>query len=127
MHWSCKYLNLSYRDYDCSELVEFVLKKERDIHFSFPRPGKNSAKRALAIFRNYKKFVHPEPVDVPQDFDAVIMSGAKRFNHIGLYFKNKGREYCLHSSAKWGMVVCHETHRLKTYGLKIEGYYRWQE
>lgn len=127
MHWSCKYLGLSYKDYDCAELVEYVLLKEFGIERHFPRPSRNAAERYKTIRLSMSDFLSDEPTDRPSDGDCILMSGAQRFNHVGVYLKYRGIEYCLHSSARFGSVVRHKLSQLPMLQLNVEGVYTWQK
>ena len=127
MHWSCKYLGLSYKDYDCAELVEYVLKREFGIEKYFPRPSRNAAERYKTIRQSMSDFLNPVPTDNPTDGDCVLMSGSHKFNHIGVYLKHGGVKYCLHSSARFGSVVRHKLTQLPMMQLNIEGIYTWQK
>lgn len=127
MHWSCKYLGLPYREYDCAEIVEYVLKKEFGIERRFPRPSRNAEERYKTIRMSMSDFLDPEPTDTPRDGDCILMSGSHKFNHVGMYLKYSGVEYCLHSSARFGSVVRHKIRQLPMLQLQVEGIYTWQK
>lgn len=126
MHWSCKYLGLSYKEYDCAELVELVLRKEFGIDRSFPRPSRNAAERFKTIRESMSTFLNEEPTQDPREGDCIIMSGSHKFNHVGVLVIHKGIKYCLHSSARFGSVVRHQIRQLPMMQLNVEGYYTWQ-
>ena len=69
-----------------------------------------------------------DPVEQPQDGDAVLMreAGTSHAGHIGTYFFINFTPYVLHTSHALGGSLLHRLQDLKGYGLTVQGYYRWK-
>ena len=69
-----------------------------------------------------------DPVERPQDGDAVLMreAGTSHAGHIGTYFFINFTPYVLHTSHALGGSLLHRLQDLKGYGLTVQGCYRWK-
>lgn len=127
MNWSCKYIGLSYDDYNCAEFVKLVLKKELkiDLMFPFDMPVRID-KQSDEIKKQLKYYVDDTPIEKPVDFDMVVMSARKRFCHIGLFVRINGQAYVLHLIGTLALSSLHRIVDLNRIGVKLEGFYKWK-
>lgn len=69
-----------------------------------------------------------DPVEQPQDGDAVLMrdAGMAVAGHIGTWFFLNYAPHVLHTSHALGASVLHRVQDLPGLGLTVEGYFRWK-
>ncbi|WP_313569383.1 hypothetical protein [Comamonas terrigena] len=118
------------RRMDCADLAmqvqQQVFGREVLLPGRRPRPL-DSAAQAREIAAMSAQLA--DPVQYPQDGDAVLMRevGATHAGHIGTYFFLNYTPYVLHVAA-WmqGGSTLHRLQELSGLGLTVEGYYRWK-
>lgn len=127
MHWSDKYIGLSYDNYNCAELVALVMRKEfsMDVVYNFEMPD-NVFGMSREIKRQLDKYLC-EPSDKPIEGGCVLMSGTKSLCHIGVCTKIRNTWYVLHCMKSAKQCIRQKMNSLATVGLRSEGVYRWQK
>lgn len=133
MHWSAGYIGREYLPgaFDCADLVEAVAREQfgRQVTLPKDRPGdQRSAGYQALLTEHAPRFVERLDLDAagtPAEGDVVIMIGAGRVNHVGIAAIVAGEGYVLHNFIKAHQVVLHRIRDLASFGLTIEGFYRW--
>lgn len=127
MHWSRKYISIPHDKMNCAELVEHVLKDKFSLDFKFPQSQGSLFMESHQIKKEMFNFVDPVPTTSPLEGDLVLMSGTRRLCHVGLYVEIKNVKYVLHTQKSFGCACLHKIADLSTYGLYLEGFYKWQK
>ena len=129
MHWSDKYVGLSYHKFNCAELVQLVLRKEfkKEIHYNFDMPEEGNVFGMSKEIQKQSKVFFDKKIEYPQEGCAVLMHGKRRLCHIGIATKIKHSWYILHSINTAKKCIRQRINSVNSYGLEIEGYYTWQE
>lgn len=125
MHWSSKYLQIKYKDMNCSQFSEFVLRDHFKRDFKFPQSKGSIFNQSKQIRDNIPKFA--DRTDKPQDGDLVLMHGLRRMCHVGIYVNIKGIEYVLHCESRLKSAALHRFNDLFQFGFSVEGVYSWRE
>ena len=127
-HWTDNYIGRPYAldTADCARLYYDVSREVfgrgvpavGDIERAASRLGR-TAQMADAVA------LYGDPVDSPQDGDAVLMWCLGRPSHIGVYCL-LGEPHVLHAMENAGHVCLHAIRNLTRLNLRVEGYYRWK-
>lgn len=125
-----RFLGIPYcpRRMDCADLAMLVQRElfGRAVTLPGRRPRPlDAAAQAREIAAMSAQLA--DPVEKPQDGDAVLMreAGTKHAGHIGTYFFLNYTPYVLHTSHALGGSVLHRLQDLSGFGLAVDGYYRW--
>jgi cell wall-associated NlpC family hydrolase len=126
-HWSDPYLGAPYSpgEGDC---VGFALRATLEVfgrEISIARPEGEPDYRALARAVEQGRNELAAPTDAPVEGDIVLMRGRGYINHVGLYALLAGEPWVVHSFIRCGAVARHRIRQLSSYGLAVEGYYKW--
>lgn len=127
MHWSCKFLSIPYSELNCAEFVEFVLRKEFKINFTFPQNRGSVFSQSAEIKKQIYNFTYPEKTKLPEEGDLVLMNGIRKMCHVGILVKKKDSLFVLHSQKNLGCACLHKLKDISNYGLSIEGIYKWRK
>lgn len=123
MHWSTKYLMIQFREMNCTEFIEHVLRDHFQREYSFPQSRGSIFQQSLDIKEGLPQYC--EETDDPQDGDVVLMNGLRSLCHVGLYVKYKGVDYVFHCEKRIGRAVMHRFSEINGYGYSIAGVYKW--
>ena len=111
--------------FDCADLVIRVQREMfgRDVLVPGHRP--RGARGQLTL--GELSATYANPVDTPECGDLVLMAdfGHSKPSHAGVFFFLAHEPWVLHTNAKTGCSVLHRIREIGDYGLKVEGYYRW--
>ncbi len=125
-----RFIGIPYdlRRMDCADLAIRVQRElfGRTVHLAGKRPRPvREGEQAQAIHAMAGQLA--TPVAQPQDGDAVLMRdvGQALAGHIGTYFFINYAPMVLHTSHTLGASVLHRVQDLSGYGLRVEGFYRW--
>ncbi|SEL11876.1 hypothetical protein SAMN05216359_105263 [Roseateles sp. YR242] len=116
------------RSMDCADLFVLVQRelfgRAAELAGTRPRPRRQADQAAQLVAHTAAL---GRRVDAPQDGDAVLMldSGQSTPGHIGTYFFLAYEPWVLHTSHVIGASRMHRLHELPAYGLRVEGFYRW--
>jgi len=124
MHWASKYLSIPYKNMNCSKFVEHVLRDHFKRDYTFPQSEGSLFNQSIQIKENLPKFCYK--TNDPAEGDLVLMHGARRMCHVGVYLKIKDIEYVLHSESSMKCSALHKFKDLKFFGYSVEGVYTWQ-
>lgn len=128
MHWSETYIGKPYRlgDADCAALVcevreqqfdgtvpEFVLAMRENTRLKRVEQLETLSREAVTSTHN------------PKEGDVVLMFCRGRPSHVGVYCVVDNEKSVLHAMENAKMVVRHRIRDLEKFGLKVEGYYKW--
>lgn len=127
MHWSCKFLSIPYQELNCAEFVEFVLKKQFNIDFTFPQNRGSVFSQSDQLKKEFLNYVYPEKTNEPEEGDLVLMNGIRKMCHVGILVKKKNDFFVLHSQKNLGCACLHKLKDISNYGLTLEGIYKWQK
>lgn len=127
MNWTCKFLSIPYEQLNCAEFVEFVLRKQFNIDFTFPQNRGSIFSQSDDLKKNCFTFVYPEKTEAPEDGDLVLMSGIRKMCHVGILVKNKKELFVLHTQKNLGCACLHRLKDISDYGLSLEGIYKWRK
>ena len=105
-HWSSKYVGLPYEQADCAELCVKVQKEVFDRDIDLPVDRANGL-RGVSRQIDYLKADFAEPIDCPEEGDAVLMVGRGRLNHIGTICFINGQMWILHAMKNTGRHTLH--------------------
>lgn len=124
-HWAEQYVGISYQRFDCAALCVQVQQDiyGRDIDLPIERA---SGLRGISQQIGDLQADYADPVDMPEEGDAVLMIGRGHLNHIGTLVMIRGQAWVLHAMKNVGQTVLHRIHQLESIGLSVEGYYRWK-
>lgn len=125
MHWAEKYIGIKYERMNCAEFVEFVLRDHFGLHYEFPQSQGSLFAESRQIRENLEVFT--ERADIPRDGDLVLMNGARRTCHVGLYVKRGITEYVLHSEGRVKTSALHRMKDLINFGYTVAGIYTWRK
>lgn len=125
MHWSRPFLQIPYKDMNCSKFAEYVLNLHFKRNFSFPQSEGSIFNQSKQIRDNVPKFA--DRTETPKDGDLVLMHGLRRMCHVGIYVEIKGIAYVLHCESSMKCSALHRLDRLMTFGYSVEGIYTWRE
>lgn len=120
-------LPYSFRSMDCADLALKVQRElfGKEVHVPGGRPRPAGADQPRAIEAWTQQLAHR--VEVPQSGDLVLMldSGETKAGHAGTYFFLAHEPWVLHTSHALGESVMHRLSDLPSFGLRVEGFYRW--
>jgi len=125
MHWASKYLSVSYKDMNCSKFVEYVLRDHFGKDYKFPQSEGSLFNQSVQIKENLPKLC--DKTENPSDGDLVLMHGARRMCHVGLFLKIRGVDYVLHCESSMRCSALHKFSDLISFGFSVEGVYTWQK
>lgn len=127
LHWSCKYLNLKWTDYDCGHICKLILKKEKniDLVFDFEVPKDN--KGLSDLVKNQIPFFLADKQDKPAEYGACIMSSDTEFCHVGITTKIGSIWHIIHTVKYLDKCIRTPLYDLSLYGLRAKGFYQWQK
>lgn len=126
-----RYIGIPYsaRHMDCADLAILVQRElfGRDVALPGKRPRPLAGADQAACIASHSAQL-ADPVQTPQDGDAVLMrdAGAAQAGHLGTYFFVNYTPCVLHTSHALGASVLHRVQDLPGYGLRVEGFYRWK-
>lgn len=128
MHWSETYIGKPYRlgDADCAALVCEVREQQFDgtvPEFVLAMRENTRLKRVEQLETLSLEAV--TSTDNPKEGDVVLMLCRGRPSHVGVYCVVDNEKSVLHAMENAKMVVRHRIRDLEKFGLKVEGYYKW--
>lgn len=128
MHWSENYIGKPYilGDADCAALVCEVREQQFDgtvPEFVLAMRENTRLKRVEQLESLAREAV--KPTNNPDEGDVVLMLCRGRPSHVGVFCVVDGEPSVLHAMENAKMVVRHKTRDLEKFGLKVEGYYKW--
>lgn len=128
MHWSETYIGKPYRlgDADCAALVCEVREQQFDgtvPEFVLAMRENTRLKRVEQLETLSREAV--TSTDNPKEGDVVLMLCRGRPSHVGVYCVVDNEQSVLHAMENAKMVVRHRIRDLVKFGLKVEGYYKW--
>lgn len=128
MHWSETYIGKPYRlgDADCAALVCEVREQQFDgtvPEFVLAMRENTRLKRVEQLEALAREAV--TTTDNPVEGDVVLMICRGRPSHVGVYCVVDNEKSVLHAMENAKMVVRHRIRDLEKFGLKVEGYYKW--
>lgn len=119
-----KYLMMPFKDYGCSEFVEYVLNDNFKCNFNFPKPKYKYDEDAKRIIKyandNFKK------TNNPQEGDIVLMNGKYQACHVGVLIIKKGVKYVLHSEKSLGVSCLHRLSEIYKFNYFLNGFFSWR-
>jgi len=122
-HWSEKYLQIAYKNMNCSKFVEHVLRDRFGIEYSFPQSEGSLFNQSQQIRDAMPSFC--ERTDAPKDGDMVLMHGKRLMCHVGIYVRIGYKAYVLHTESSLATAALHPINELKNFGYQVEGFYKW--
>lgn len=124
--WSTQFLNIPYDDMDCVELTFLIQNAvfNRKFEIEDRMPG-NIFYYASFLKRHIDDFLSHKTQDY-QDGDCILMKNRGRLSHVGTLHIFKEKRYVVHTMDSFYFSCIHDFDRLKTYGLEIEGVYKWK-
>lgn len=122
-HWTDKYLKITYKNMDCSQFVEHVLRDHFKIDYKFPQAKGNVFEQSNLIKKSIPSFA--EKTETPVDGCLVLMNGTRMLCHVGLYVKIGNEDYVFHTESTMKSAALHRVKDLTGYGYSLEGFYRW--
>ncbi|HQK38758.1 MAG TPA: hypothetical protein PLO52_01425 [Flavobacterium alvei] len=124
--WSTDFLDIAYDTMDCVELTFFIQRAifNRKFEIESREPG-NIFYYAQFLKRHINEFLIGK-TDQPQDGDCVLIKNRGRLSHVGTLHIFKGKKYILHTMDCFNFSCLHDFDRLKSYGLEVEGIYKWK-
>lgn len=125
MHWTRNFLQIPYRDMNCSKFSEHVLRKQFNRDYKFPQSEGSIFNQSKQIRDNLPKFA--DKTENPKDGDLVLMHGLRRMCHVGIYVNIGGVGYVLHCESSMKCSALHRLDRLMIFGYSVEGFYTWRE
>ena len=123
MHWCRKYLQIKYDQMNCSKFVEHVLRDHFKKDFQFPQSQGTLFNQSVQIKESLPQFC-VETLE-PKDGDLVLMHGARRMCHVGMFIKIGRKKFVLHTESRLKCAALHEINYLAKYGYSVGGYYAW--
>lgn len=128
MHWSETYIGKPYKlgSADCGTLVCEVREQQFNKtvpEFVFAMRENTRLKRVEQLEFLAREAV--TPTDKPDEGDVVLMLCRGRPSHVGVYCVVDNDQSVLHAMENAKMVVRHRIRDLEKFGLKVEGYYKW--
>lgn len=128
MHWSENYIGKPYilGDADCAALVCEVREQQFDgtvPEFVLAMRENTRLKRVEQLESLAREAV--KPTNNPDEGDVVLMLCRGRPSHVGVFCVVDGEPSVLHAMENAKMVVRHRIRDLEKFGLKVEGYYKW--
>lgn len=124
-HWSEKYLQIQYKDMNCSKFVEHVLRDHFGKDYKFPQSEGTLFRQSVQIRESMPSFC--VRTDIPETGDMVLMHGMRLMCHVGLYVRIGIKSYVLHTEARIKTAALHSLRELPSYGFTVEGFYKWRE
>lgn len=124
-HWSEKYLQIQYKDMNCSKFCEHVLRDHFGIDFNFPQSQGTLFAQSQQIRENMPTYCIK--TDYPQDGDMVLMHGKRQMCHVGIYIRIGISGYVLHTESRLRTAALHKLNDLNAYGFYVEGFYKWRK
>lgn len=123
MHWANKYLKIEYKKMNCSKFCEFVLRDHFKKDFNFPQSEGTLFNQSIQIQKNIPLFA--EKTSFPKDGDLVLMHGARRLCHVGIYVNINGIDYVLHCESAFKSSCLQRFSDLPLTGYKVHEVYSW--
>lgn len=124
-----RYVGMPYdeREFDCADLVMLVQRELFGREVTLPNGRPRGKEGQAAIRGGLPRYA--TPADPPIDGDLVLMREphTKRPGHAGVFFHLAHEAWVLHSNETNGCAVLQRVRDLPTFGVVIEGYYRWTE
>lgn len=109
---------------NCSKFVEHVLRDHFKIEYTFPQSEGSLFNQSNQLKENIPLFAYP--VETPVEGDMVVMHGARRLCHIGMFVPVGLKKCVLHSEARLKRAALHEIKNLHKYGYTLGGFYSWR-
>ena len=125
MHWTMKYLQVEYKDMNCSKFVEHVLRDHFKINYTFPQSEGSLFNQSQQLRDNIPKFTYK--TDMPKDGDLVLMHGKRRMCHVGMYVKIGRAGYVFHTESSMKTAALHKICTVFFNGYTVEGFYTWRK
>lgn len=122
-HWAEKYLQVQYKDMNCSKFVEHILRDHFKIDFNFPQSEGYLFRQSEQIRESIPLFA--SRTETPKDGDLVLMHGKRRMCHVGMFVKIGIKDFVLHTEVRLKTAALHPLNALFQYGYTVEGYYTW--
>lgn len=128
MHWSENYIGKPYKlgFADCASLVCEVREQQFDgtvPEFVLAMRENTRLKRVEQLQALTREAV--TTTDNPVEGDVVLMICRGRPSHVGVYCVVDNEQSVLHAMENAKMTVRHRIRDLEKFGLKVEGYYKW--
>ena len=124
-HPAEKYTEIPYDEdtFDCADFVVHVQREMfgREVMLPNGRPRGIAGQVALPDLAG----PYATRTDEPVDGDLVLMKERGRLGHVGVYFWIAHEPWVLHCNEKTGCSVLHRVRDLPSYGVPIEGFYKW--
>lgn len=124
MTWALKYINSPYKPFGCGAFVAHVLKKEFNAKFVFPE-STGSLKKDPELITNFLNG-NLKKTENPIDGDIVLMSGDRRFCHVGIFVKINEKKFVLHTDRKMRYANLCDVRMINQTGYILEGFYSWR-
>jgi len=126
-HWSARYIGLPYQSgrFDCANLVEQVARDVLGRHVNLPKDRAGTRAVELSAQLHDHMAVYAARAESPADAHPVLMVGRGYLDHVGVAATIAGEWWVLHNFIRSRQVVLHRVRDLPTFGLAVEGYYRW--
>lgn len=125
MKWVKKYTSTEFKDLDCTQYLEQVLRDHFKRNYTFPQREGSLFFRSHLIKKHLPTFCNK--TETPKDGDLVLMHGLRRMCHVGLYVKGIVSGYVLHKDESMPSGAYHRIKDLVNYGYTVEGFYTWVE
>ncbi|MGI4849031.1 MAG: hypothetical protein ACRYGK_12970 [Janthinobacterium lividum] len=108
---------------DCADLAMLVQAELFGKHIAMPGRRQRQAAGEATINRYSGELAMPIDKADLRDGDVVVMHGEPK--HIGTVFLLSGVAWVLHTTCELGHSLLQRLSDLPAYGLRIEGFYRW--
>jgi len=110
--------------FDCADLAVLIQDELFGRHVQLPG-GRGRRQAPTATLERYRADLATEiSRDEIEPGDVLLMKG--EVLHIGTLFFVGGCWRVLHNSYRLGGVWLHKLSELSSYGLRVEGFYRWK-
>lgn len=122
-HWTSKYMQIEYKQMNCSKFVEHICRDHFGRDYKFPQSEGSLFNQSIQIKESVPSFA--SRTDAPIEGDLVLMNGKRRLCHVGLYLKIGREEYVFHTESSKKTALLHRLKDLSSYGYTVEGIYSW--
>lgn len=123
-HWSDGYIGVPYRECNCAELVERVLREQLGRDLNFPRRESDNLFHQSALLTAHARDF-ARPIAAPADGCCVMFLVRGRMAHVGLYCLIGGQGYVLHADSAFGSSTRIAIRHMVPPRYRIEGFYEW--
>lgn len=124
--WSLQFLNIPYEDMDCVELTFLIQRAIFNRNFEIEQRGNGSIFYYASFLKKHLNDYLDHKTEDYEDGDCVLMNNRGRLTHVGTLHIHKGKKYILHTMDSFYFSCLHDFDRIKTYGLEVEGVYKWK-